>query len=69
MNNCRQNLENFDPEVFGHLNDEIKRQEEHIELIASENFVSKAVLETMQIMLTFNLTVEQMLILLYMLQF
>lgn len=52
MNNCRQNLENFDPEVFGHLNDEIKRQEEHIELIASENFVSKAVLETMGTELT-----------------
>ena len=52
MNNCRQNLENFDPEVFGHLNDEINRQEEHIELIASENFVSKAVLETMGTELT-----------------
>ncbi|MCI6001108.1 MAG: serine hydroxymethyltransferase [Finegoldia magna] len=52
MNNCRQNLENFDPEVFGYLNDEIKRQEEHIELIASENFVSKAVLETMGTELT-----------------
>ncbi|WP_311432803.1 serine hydroxymethyltransferase [Finegoldia magna] len=52
MNNCRQNLENFDSEVFGYLNDEIKRQEEHIELIASENFVSKAVLETMGTELT-----------------
>ena len=52
MNNCRQNLENFDQEVFGYLNDEIKRQEEHIELIASENFVSKAVLETMGTELT-----------------
>lgn len=52
MNNCRQNLENFDSEVFGYLNDEITRQEDHIELIASENFVSKAVLETMGTELT-----------------
>lgn len=37
--------ENFDPELWGSVQDEIKRQEDHIELIASENYVSPRVLE------------------------
>lgn len=38
-------LKKSDPEVYKALYKEKKRQQEHIELIASENFVSKAVLE------------------------
>lgn len=37
----------FDPEVAGAMNDELSRQRSHIELIASENFVSKAVMAAM----------------------
>ncbi len=38
-------LKNVDIEVFNAIENEKKRQQEHIELIASENFVSLAVLE------------------------
>ncbi|WP_416463921.1 serine hydroxymethyltransferase [Sphingomonas sp. VDB2] len=34
-----------DPEIFGAIGNELKRQQDKIELIASENIVSKAVLE------------------------
>ena len=37
-------LEKFDSEVFSACDDELKRQRHNIELIASENIVSKAVL-------------------------
>lgn len=40
-------LKNADKEVFDAINHEIKRQNEKLELIASENFVSLAVLEAM----------------------
>ena len=36
-----------DPELFQTIVDEVQRQRDHIELIASENFVSSAVLEAM----------------------
>lgn len=36
-----------DPEIAAAMDEELKRQREHIELIASENFVSKAVMEAM----------------------
>ena len=36
-----------DPELCAAMQDELKRQREHIELIASENFVSDAVLAAM----------------------
>ncbi|MBR5474743.1 MAG: serine hydroxymethyltransferase [Lachnospiraceae bacterium] len=36
-----------DPEIAAAITDEIERQESHIELIASENFVSKAVMAAM----------------------
>ena len=39
-------LKRTDNDLFQIIQKEIKRQETHIELIASENFVSKAVLET-----------------------
>lgn len=37
-------LQNFDAEVYSACNDELKRQQQNIELIASENIVSKATL-------------------------
>ncbi|MCR5608783.1 MAG: serine hydroxymethyltransferase [Lachnospiraceae bacterium] len=37
----------FDPELAGAISKEIERQNDHIELIASENFVSKAVMAAM----------------------
>jgi len=42
-----RNLESVDPVVHGAILDEIRRQGEGLELIASENFVSPAVLEAM----------------------
>ena len=43
MNN--KNLCDFDNEISDLIEKELERQRTHIELIASENFVSKAVLE------------------------
>ncbi len=40
-------VENYDPEVAEAIKKEIDRQNSHIELIASENFVSKAVMAAM----------------------
>jgi len=31
-------IEEFDPEVFSAIESELKRQTEHLEMIASENF-------------------------------
>lgn len=42
-----KNLKKADAEVFKALNGEIKRQAEGLEMIASENYVSQAVLETL----------------------
>ena len=42
-----RHLQAMDPEVFQAVTDEVERQRAHIELIASENFVSSAVLEAM----------------------
>src|SRR6202000_2442611 len=41
----RRPLAEADPEVCGASNHEIRRQHEGLEMIASENFVSQAVLE------------------------
>ncbi len=38
-------LENTDPEIFAAISDEIERQQSHIELIASENYCSTAVMQ------------------------
>lgn len=40
-------VKEVDPEVFAAMNRELNRQEQNIELIASENFVSPAVMEAM----------------------
>jgi len=42
-----EELRAADPEIAAALDEELKRQREHIELIASENFVSPAVMEAM----------------------
>ena len=41
-----------DPDLYNSINLELKRQQEHIELIASENIVSKAVLDAQGSVLT-----------------
>lgn len=45
-------IETFDPELFQAIEQEKKRQEEHIELIASENYASPRVLEAQGSVLT-----------------
>lgn len=40
-------VKEFDPEIAAAMSDELGRQRDHIELIASENFVSKAVMAAM----------------------
>jgi len=40
-----QHLQKTDPEIFQAICDELKRQQNNLELIASENIVSAAVLE------------------------
>lgn len=42
---CLRHIKNTDPEVYAAIKNEIKRQEENLELIASENFASLAILE------------------------
>jgi glycine hydroxymethyltransferase len=45
-------LEDADPEIFGAIEHELERQQNEIELIASENIVSKAVLDAAGTLLT-----------------
>jgi glycine hydroxymethyltransferase len=47
-----KNLSESDPEIFKAINNELIRQQNHIELIASENIVSQAVLEAQGSVLT-----------------
>ena len=47
-----KSLSETDPELYKAINDELKRQQQHIELIASENIVSQAVLEAQGSVLT-----------------
>ena len=47
-----ERLEKQDPEIFDIIQREIKRQKHHIELIASENYVSAQVMEAMGSQLT-----------------
>ncbi|MBO6489020.1 MAG: serine hydroxymethyltransferase, partial [Pelagibacteraceae bacterium] len=46
------NLENSDKELYESIQNELNRQQNHIELIASENIVSKAVIEAQGSILT-----------------
>ena len=52
QNFFENSLSKNDPELFKTISDELKRQQNHIELIASENIVSKAVLEAQGSVLT-----------------
>ena len=52
-----QTIADFDDELFQAMEDERQRQEEHIELIASENIVSRAVLDALAHPIT-NKTLE-----------
>ena len=47
-----KSLADADPDIFGGIQGELRRQQEQIELIASENIVSKAVLEAQGSVLT-----------------
>ena len=46
------NIADFDPELWEAITEETRRQEEHIELIASENYCSARVLEAQGSQLT-----------------
>src|SRR5690606_23788638 len=46
------NIANQDPKLYQAIQDELKRQQTNIELIASENFVSRAVMEAQGSVLT-----------------
>ena len=46
------NLQKKDPEIFRSIKGELERQQNKLELIASENFVSPAVLEALGSVLT-----------------
>ena len=48
----KENLQHEDPEIFAVLTKELERQQEQIELIASENIVSSAVMEAQGSVLT-----------------
>ncbi|MBK6771963.1 MAG: serine hydroxymethyltransferase [Ignavibacteria bacterium] len=52
MDRLNHNLKDFDPEIFSAVEKETKRQAEKLELIASENFVSYAVIQAMGSTLT-----------------
>ena len=47
-----QSIEQFDPELSAAIADEVQRQEQHIELIASENYTSPRVMEAQGSVLT-----------------
>ncbi|MGS0679671.1 serine hydroxymethyltransferase [Shewanella sp. 125m-7] len=46
------NIADYDPQLFAAIEDETRRQEEHIELIASENYCSPRVIEAQGTQLT-----------------
>ena len=52
MSSLNNNLASIDPELWQAIQAENRRQENHIELIASENYVSRAVLEAQGSQLT-----------------
>src|SRR5438105_6730798 len=47
MKNISQPLSEVDPQIAAAIDNEVRRQHEGLELIASENFVSEAVLQAM----------------------
>ena len=47
-----QSLKSFDPDIYNAIREETRRQTETLEMIASENFVSRAVLEALGSVMT-----------------
>ena len=47
-----KSIKDYDPELWKSIEQESKRQEDHIELIASENYTSPRVLEAQGSVLT-----------------
>ena len=52
MFSAKDTIAKVDPELWEKIQDETRRQEEHIELIASENYTSNAVMEAQGSQLT-----------------
>ena len=52
MFNRDMNIADYDPELWKSMTDEVQRQEDHIELIASENYTSPRVMEAQGSQLT-----------------
>jgi len=52
MFNRDMNIADYDPELWQSMTDEVQRQEDHIELIASENYTSPRVMEAQGSQLT-----------------
>jgi glycine hydroxymethyltransferase len=52
MYSLNDTIEHFDPEVWGAIEGEYRRQEDHVELIASENYASPRVLQAQGSVLT-----------------
>ena len=52
MFDASQRIADFDPELAAAIADEDQRQEDHIELIASENYTSPRVMEAQGGLLT-----------------
>ena len=52
MFSAEQTIAKFDPELWQAMQEETRRQEDHIELIASENYTSPAVMEAQGSQLT-----------------
>lgn len=52
MFNRDMNIADYDPELWQSITDEVQRQEDHIELIASENYTSPRVMEAQGSQLT-----------------
>ncbi|AGH80825.1 glycine hydroxymethyltransferase [Psychromonas sp. CNPT3] len=52
MFNRDMNIADYDPELWKSMTDEVERQEEHIELIASENYTSPRVMQAQGSQLT-----------------
>src|SRR3970040_2375926 len=52
MYSLKDTIERFDPELWGAIQKENQRQEDHLELIASENYASPRVLQAQGSVLT-----------------
>ena len=52
MFSSKQTIQSIDPAVWEAIKSEVGRQEDHIELIASENYASPAVMEAQGSLLT-----------------